>query len=78
MREQFYFDEKNLMVAEDVWTELKKGNEVTFSSIKSTVADTLARGGAFIIHDIEGNVMRRFDRLSEFESHVRDIDGQRK
>ena len=62
-----------------MWTDLTiSKSTVAFSSVTSTVIETLKRGGAFMIYRDDVGIMRRFDRLSEFETYMSEIDDQRK
>lgn len=79
MRVNLEFDDKNLFIAEEVWNDLtKEKSAVAFSSVISTVADTIKRDGAFMIYKHNGEIKRRFDRLHEFEVFVDETNGQRK
>lgn len=73
------FDDPNLLIAEVVWNDLRTGKStVALSSVRSTALETLKRGGAFMIYRNDIGIMRRFDRLSEFETYLSEIDDQRK
>lgn len=79
MRASIEFDDKNLLIVEEVWNDLKKEKgTVAFSSVISTVTETLKRDGAFMIYDDNNGIKRRFDRLSEFEAYISEINDQRK
>lgn len=79
MRAIIEFDDKNLFIAEEVWNDLRKEKgSVAFSSVRSTVTETLKRNGAFMIYDHNTSIKRRFDRLSEFEAYMSEVNDQRK
>lgn len=72
------FKENQLWIDEDVWNDLRGGTETAvFSNVVAAVGQTMKRGGAFIIHREDTGVMRRFDRISEFEEFVRGINETR-
>lgn len=72
------FDEKNLWIAQEVWSDLTAGTSaVAFSSVRSTAVETLKRDGAFIIYS-EAGIMRRIDRLSELETFMSETGARRK
>ena len=79
MRVTIEFADKNLFIAEEVWNDLRKSEGTTaFFSVRSTVAETLKRDGAFMIYSHDGGIKRRFDRVSEFETYMSDINDERK
>jgi hypothetical protein len=79
MRVPVEFNDRNLFIAADVWNDLIVGKStVALSTVSSTAIAILQRDGAFIIDGKDKGILRRFDRLSEFQTHLSEINEQRK
>ncbi len=72
-------DEKNLSIAEEGWIDLIKGKETVGSnSVVFAATEFIKRGGAFMIYRDGTGIIRRFDRVNEFEAYMSNINEQRK
>jgi hypothetical protein len=72
------FDEKNLLIEADVWSDLENGKgTVAFASVIAAADSAITRGGAFMIHRAGGDVLRHIHRPSEFAEFVSEVNERR-
>ncbi|AOK67836.1 hypothetical protein [Burkholderia multivorans] len=72
------FDEKNLRIEADVWNNLENAKSaVGLSSVIAAADGAIQRGGAFVIHRQEGDILRAIHRPSEFAELVDGVNERR-
>lgn len=79
MRVPAEFEGNNLWMTEEAWFDLTNAESpFSLSTVKSIIIFTLERKGAFIIHKDDVGIMRRFDRASEFEAFMNEVEDKRR
>jgi hypothetical protein len=72
------FDEKNLLIETDVWSDLQNSkNTIAFASVIAAADSTIQRGGAFVIHRQGGDILRNIHRPSELAELIDDVNLRR-